>query len=282
MRVQAITADITTLEVDAIVNAANSAMIIGGGVDGAIHKAAGPELINYNARQHGFGCPTGAVKVTPGFDLPAKYILHTVGPDMRIYSQTLGDTLLAFCYYNCMKTAITEGLESIAFPAISTGIFGFDKARAAKIAAETVFSFSGEDGNMDITFACFTEEDAVIINTALDVLDEEIHHISWSVGSTHYPEGPNGEYIDDAEQILDLDTDAPDGVYDVIYLWVDDAPEGKAHGVTVKDGKFVLEPTLRACAIARNMTGYWGHFLEGLNFYPEDDTAAFFEAQFGS
>lgn len=274
MRVQAITADITTLKVDAIVNAANSAMIIGGGVDGAIHAGAGPLLINYNALHHGFGCPTGQVKVTPGFNLPAKFILHTVGPDMRLYEQELGDLLLAQCYGKCMAEAVKEGLKSIAFPAISTGVFGFDKKRAAKIAAETVLLWktNPEAKDLDVTFACFAEKDAVIINEALEAIDKEEHYLWWSVGGTHYN--------DDDSQVLDLDTDAPDGIYPVIYNWCGDSL-GKSHGVTVKDGKFVLEPTLRACAEARNDSGYWGTFLEGLEYHVGDD-GPYFEAQFGS
>ena len=273
MRVQAIDADITTLKVDAIVNAANSAMIIGGGVDGAIHKAAGKGLIIYNAQHHGFGCPTGQVKITPGFNLPAKFIMHTVGPDMRLYRQDIGDLLLESCYANCMKLAIEEGLKSIAFPAISTGIFGFDKKRAAKIAAKTVLDFRGEGNDMDVTFACFGTEDAVIVNEAIEAIDAEEHCLSWSVGSTYYDD-------ENDDEVLDLDTDAPDGVYSVIHNWCGNSL-GKSHGVTVMNGKFVPEPTLRACAEARNDAGYWGTFLEELEYRIGDD-GPFFEAHFGS
>lgn len=272
MRVQAITADITTLEVDVIVNAANSAMIIGGGVDGAIHAAAGQKLINYSAQHHGFGCPTGQVKITPGFNLPAKFIMHTVGPDMRLYDQKLGDALLTACYVNCMILALKEGLKSIAFPAISTGIFGFDKKRAAGIAAVTIMDFRGKGNDMDVTFACFADEDAVIINKALENIDAEDHYISWSIGE--YDSDDTYDFVND------LDTDAPDGTYDVITIY--GGTEGRSHGVTVKDGKFVMALTLRACAEARNKSGYWGTFLESLTFYPEDDTDAFFKAEFGS
>lgn len=269
MRVQAITTDITTMEVDAIVNAANSAMIIGGGVDGAIHKAAGQELINYNALHHGMGCATGMVRVTPGFDLPAKFIFHTVGPDMRLYKQELGDLLLAQCYGNSIKLAIKEGLESIAFPAISTGVFGFDKKRAAKIAAETVYLWKDEI-DLDITFACLLAEDAVIINEALDAISEKSHYLTWSVGDTYYD--------DDDNSVLDLDAgDTPDGVYMVSHKHLDKV--GEAKGVEVKDGKFVLDPTLYACATARNRAGYWGTFLEGLDW--NEDTESF-DAHFGS
>lgn len=274
MRVQAITADITTLEVDAIVNAANSAMIIGGGVDGAIHAAAGQELINYNAQHHGFGCPTGMVKVTPGFNLPAKFILHTVGPDMRLYTQPVGDTLLEQCYGNCMKAAIKEGLKSIAFPAISTGIFGFNKKRAAKIAAETIRLWKNdpEAKDLDVIFACFADEDAVIINKALEAIDEEEHYLTWSIGD--YPEDDPDL---DAEFVADLDTDAPDGTYRVVHVHL--GTVGSADGVIVKDGKFVLVPTLRACAEARNQAGYHGTFLEVLDWDKINDR---FLADFGS
>lgn len=277
MKVQAIDADITTLEVDTIVNASNNAMMIGGGLDGAIHRAAGQELINYNAQHHGLGCHTGKVRRTPGFNLPAKWIFHTVGPDMREYGQELGDALLTSCYIEIMTRAIAEKVPSIAIPAISTGIFGFDKVRAAKIATETVLSYHEDAPDMDVIFACFGEEDTAIVNAALERVDAEIHHITWSIGA--YPDDdPDGDHIDD------LSTDAPDGVYNVIHNYVYGGGEdtGEAVGVTVKDGKFVLAPTLRACAIARNKSGYWGHFLEALTFFPEDDTDAFFEAQFGS
>lgn len=274
MRIQAINADITTLDVDVIVNAANNAMIIGGGVDGAIHKAAGPELINYNALHHGFGCPTGLVKVTPGFNLPAKFIYHTVGPDMRLYKQELGDKLLEQCYGNCMSQLIKDGHKSIAFPLISTGVYNFEPNRAAKIAVETVFLWFFDDVDIDVTFACFGEEMTTMVNKAIEAKDAEIHYADWSVGDTHYKND------DCDEKILDLNTDAPDGTYKVIHPYLGEV--GEAYGVVVKDGKFIPEPTLRACAIARNKSGYWGTFLEDLTFFPEDETEAFFECGFGS
>ena len=271
MEIKAVKADITTLEVDAIVNAANPAMIIGGGVDGAIHKAAGSDLINYNALHHGFGCPTGMVRVTPGFNLPAEWILHTVGPDMRLYDQDLGDLLLKSCYTECLINALDLGCKSVAFPAISTGVYGFDKARATAIAVNTAYDFIGED--IEIIFACFDDADLEMYNRAIKAKDDRIHFATWSVGNTHYDEND--------EKVLDLDTEAPDGVYNVVFNYGKNRT-GEAHGVTVKDGKFVPEPTLRACAKARNAAGYWGTFLEMLKFYPEDDTEAFFECGFGS
>ena len=262
MQIAAINADITTLEVDAIVNAANSAMIIGGGVDGAIHRAAGQELINYNAQHHGFGCHTGQVKVTPGFNLPAKYILHTVGPDMRLYAQEIGDKLLFFCYVNCMTAAINEGLKSIAFPAISTGIFGFDKKRAAKIAVEALMN-NFLDVDIEVAFACFGDKDTDIVQAALDNNDDERHCLDWSIGEGYH--NP------------DISTDAPDGRYKVTTKHL--GAGGESYGVEVKDGYFGVEPTLRACAEARNDAGYWGTFLEGLKY---DSLEGEFTAVFGS
>lgn len=269
MKLTAINVDITTLEVDAIVNAANSAMIIGGGVDGAIHKAAGQALINYNALHHGFGCPTGQVKVTPGFKLPAKYILHTVGPDMRLYTQEIGDWLLTACYGNCMRTALNEGLKTIAFPAISTGIFGFNKENAARIAVEVMYDERFKDADIEVTFACFGDDDTAIVQTQIDLADAIAHHLSWSIGE--YGEDLDSEFVED------LDTDVPDGVYAVYHRH--SGYKGRGYGVTVKNGKFVTEPTLRACAEARNNAGYWGTFLEGLKYDPEYED---FEAIIGS
>ena len=281
MKLMAINADITKMEVDAIVNAANSAMIIGGGVDGAIHAAAGQELINFNAQHHGFGCPTGQVKVTPGFNLPATYIIHTVGPDMRLYTQDVGDLLLECCYGMCIKAAIQEDLKSIAFPAISTGIFGFDKERAAKIAIMTMHDERFADADLEVTFACFGDEDTAIVQAAIDAeviaaqdrFDEE-HYLQWSVGDTDWIENAAGDY----DPRYDLDTDVPDGVYMVSFKYLDDKV-GVAKGVEIVDGKFVMEPTLLACAVARNKAGYHGTFLEGLDW--NEDLEAF-DAYFGS
>lgn len=134
----AIQGDITTLSVDAIVNAANESLLGGGGVDGAIHRAAGPGLLAH-CRELG-GCPTGEARITPGFRLPAKYVIHTVGPIWR--GGEFGEgTLLAACYRNCLDLAAKQGIQSLAFPAISTGAYGFPLRRATRIAVREVRDF---------------------------------------------------------------------------------------------------------------------------------------------
>ncbi len=148
--------DITTLEVDAIVNAANKTLLGGGGVDGAIHRAAGPELLA-ECRTLG-GCETGEAKITKGYNLPASYVIHTVGP---VYSKTNPNVarLLANCYKNSLALASRHNLSSIAFPAISCGVYGYPIKEACKIAVDTTCNFLETDQTIKkVVFALFSED----------------------------------------------------------------------------------------------------------------------------
>ena len=162
----AIQANITTLAVDAIVNAANSSLLGGGGVDGAIHRAAGPDLVA-ECRLLG-GCKTGEAKITKGYRLPAKHVIHTVGPVWR--GGTSGEPeLLANCYRNSLQLAVKHGLESIAFPSISTGIYGYPIEEAARVAVNTVKQFLAESGaTLDVTFCCFSQPDLEVYQNLLN------------------------------------------------------------------------------------------------------------------
>ncbi|MEC5398485.1 O-acetyl-ADP-ribose deacetylase [Uliginosibacterium sp. H1] len=149
--------DITTLAVDAIVNAANGTLLGGGGVDGAIHRAAGPELL---AACHALGgCATGDAKLTPGFRLPARFVIHTVGPIWQGGGQGEA-SLLAACYRRALELAATCGARSIAFPCISTGVYRFPPDRAARIAVDTVRSLVADAGVVEeVCFCCFSAAD---------------------------------------------------------------------------------------------------------------------------
>jgi O-acetyl-ADP-ribose deacetylase (regulator of RNase III) len=155
MQLEARLVDITTLPVDAIVNAANTSLAPGGGVCGAIHRAAGPELAVACARLA--PCPTGEARLTPGFRLPARFVIHAVGPVWR--GGDAGEPgLLASVYRNSLRLAGTEGLTSIAFPAISSGIYGYPLREAAAIAVSTVREEAVRHGVTDVVFACFNQE----------------------------------------------------------------------------------------------------------------------------
>ena len=168
-RIEIVEADITTLNVDAIVNAANESLLGGGGVDGAIHRAAGPELL---AECRGIGgCPTGEARFTAGYRLPARHVIHTVGPVWRGGDAGEPD-LLASCYRSCFKLADANGVTSIAFPAISTGVYGYPLTDATRIAIGQAKAYLAADGAIArIVFACFGAEATTVYRDTLTAAD---------------------------------------------------------------------------------------------------------------
>jgi O-acetyl-ADP-ribose deacetylase len=160
--IEVVQADITTLAVDAIVNAANETLLGGGGVDGAIHRAAGPELLVYCRTLN--GCATGAAKITPGFKLPAKWIIHTVGPVWHGGTRH-ESTLLESCYRNSFDLALRNNVRSIAFPSISTGVYGYPKETAARIAIGVMRAYETRFDR--IVACCFSEDDKRIYQSIL-------------------------------------------------------------------------------------------------------------------
>jgi len=157
MKIDVIRDDITKQQVDAIVNAANESLMGGGGVDGAIHRAAGPELKEECRTLN--GCPTGQAKVTKGYNLPADYVIHTVGPVWKGGARD-EEELLASCYHESLKRADELSITTIAFPNISTGVYGFPKRKAAEIALKSVEEYLGrkDTGVEKVIFVCFDEE----------------------------------------------------------------------------------------------------------------------------
>lgn len=152
-RVEIVEGDITKQNVDAIVNAANTSLLGGGGVDGAIHRAAGPELLE-ECKKLG-GCPTGGAKITKGYRLPAKYVIHAVGPIYRDGKHGEPE-LLASCYRNCFNLAVENGIKTIAFPAISTGAYGYPLEEATKIAMNETKKFLESNQSVEkVVFVCF-------------------------------------------------------------------------------------------------------------------------------
>jgi O-acetyl-ADP-ribose deacetylase len=183
-RIHAVRGDITTLNVDAVVNAANTTLLGGGGVDGAIHYAAGPDLLE-ECRKLG-GCPTGEARITNAYRLKARWIIHTVGPIWRGGSRGEPE-LLAACYENSLRLAAEHNLESIAFPAISTGAYAYPLELATIIAVSTVKAFTDRsNGFEEVLFCCFSREDFAVYERTLRATASKRLN---SVGSSFEREG---------------------------------------------------------------------------------------------
>jgi O-acetyl-ADP-ribose deacetylase (regulator of RNase III) len=157
-RMSVVKGDITCLDVDAVVNAANETLLGGGGVDGAIHRAAGPRLLS-ECRTLG-GCPTGSARITRGYRLQARYVIHTVGPVWQ--GGTAGEReLLASCYRESLSLASQQGVETVAFPCISTGTYGFPNALACEVAVDAVSNWlAGHEAPREVVFCCYLTKDA--------------------------------------------------------------------------------------------------------------------------
>lgn len=165
--------DITTLDVDAIVNAANSSLLGGGGVDGAIHYAAGPKLLEECRTLN--GCKTGEAKITKGYELPAKYVIHTVGPIYnRCATKNEAEQYLSQCYRNTMDLAKENDIHSIAFPAISTGVYGYPVKEATNIAVAEIDAWvkQNPEYQMDVIFSCFDSKTEIIYKKVLKRLKD--------------------------------------------------------------------------------------------------------------
>ncbi len=178
-RIEIVVGDITLLRVEAVVNAANESLLGGGGVDGAIHRAAGPGLLEH-CRTLG-GCPTGLAKITPAFDLEeqgVKHIIHAVGPvwrgdDSQKLGYTLEDTFLASCYHQSLGLAAEHSCKTVAFPNISTGVYRFPKPRAAKIAFGHILGFLDKyDMIENVILCCFSDADAQVIQDVIDTRED--------------------------------------------------------------------------------------------------------------
>lgn len=165
MKIEIFKGDITTLKVDAIVNAANTSLLGGGGVDGAIHRAAGRELLEECRTLN--GCKTGDAKITKGYNLPSKYVIHTVGPVWH-GGKSGEPEKLASCYQKSLETAVENGIKTIAFPNISTGVYGFPKKEAAETAIQTVISFLRKNEEIEqVIFCVFDEENFEIYSNLI-------------------------------------------------------------------------------------------------------------------